>query len=137
MYMPNGRSSALPKLSPTRSMSTIIYHLAFRADWEAGLAVGEYCAPSLAEEGFIHASGDEEQMLRVAERLFAGRDDLLVLDVDTDKLPEDSPVIREPARSGEIYPHVYGPINPDSVVRVRALVPDADNPGTFTLAGIG
>ena len=115
-------------------MPSIIYHLAFRSDWEAGLAAGEYRAPSLAEEGFIHASGDEEQMLRVAARLFAGRDDLLVLDVDTDKLPEDSPVIREPARSGEIYPHVYGPIDPHAVVRIRALVPDADNPGVFTLA---
>ena len=118
-------------------MLSIIYHLAFRADWEAGLASGEYSAPSLADEGFIHASGDEAQMLRVAARLFAGRTDLLVLDVDTDKLPDDSPVIREPARSGEIYPHVYGPINPDSVVRVRALVPDADNPGVFTLADAG
>ena len=118
-------------------MPTIIYHLAFRSDWEAGLAAGEYRAPSLAEEGFIHASGDEEQMLRVAARLFAGRDDLLALEVDTDRLPDDSPVIRESARSGEIYPHVYGPINPDAVTRVRALIPDADNPGAFTLADVG
>ena len=118
-------------------MSSIIYHLAFRADWEAGLAAGEYRAPSLVEEGFIHASGDEEQMLRVAARLFVGRDDLLALNVDTDKLPNDSPVIREPARSGEIYPHVYGPINPDAVVQVRALVPAADNPDIFTLADAG
>ena len=115
-------------------MSSIIYHIAFRADWEAGLAAGEYRAPSLAEEGFIHASGDEAQMLRVAARLFAGRTDLLALDVDTERLPDDSPVIREAARSGEIYPHVYGPINPDAVVRVRALVPDADDSGAFTLA---
>ena len=114
-------------------MPSIIYHLAFRADWIAGLAAGEYRAPSLAEEGFIHASGDEAQMLRVAARLFAGRDDLLALDVDTERLPADSPVIREPARSGEVYPHVYGPINPDAVARVRALVPDAANPGSFTL----
>ena len=118
-------------------MSTLIYHLAFRGDWEAGIAAGEYLAPSLAEEGFIHASGDEEQMLRVAARLFAGRTDLLALDVDTERLPDDSPVIREPARSGEIYPHVYGPINPDAVVRVRPLVPDATDPGTFTLANTG
>lgn len=135
--MPNGRSSTRPKLSPTSSMPSIIYHLAFRADWEAGLAAGEYRAPSLAEEGFIHASGDEDQMLRVAARLFVGRDDLLALNVDTDKLPNDSPVIREPARSGEIYPHVYGPINPDAIVQVRALVPDADNPGLFTLVDVG
>ena len=117
-------------------MSSIIYHLAFRADWEAGQAGGEYLAPSLAEEGFIHASGDEEQMLRVAARLFAGRADLLALDVDTERLPDDSPVIREPARSGEIYPHVYGPINPDAVIRVRALVPDASQPSGFSLTDI-
>ena len=115
-------------------MPATIYHLAFRADWEAGLAAGEYRAPSLAEEGFIHASADEAQMLRVAARLFAGRDDLLALDVDTERLPAHSPVIREPARSGEIYPHVYGPINPDAVLRVRALVPDAVNPGAFALS---
>ena len=118
-------------------MPSIIYHLAFRSDWQAGLAAGQYRAPSLADEGFIHASGDEAQMLRVAARLFSGRDDLLALDVDTERLPEDSPVIREPARSGEIYPHVYGPINPGAVARVRALVPDAANPGAFTLADAG
>ena len=114
-------------------MPTIIYHLAFRADWEAGLDAGEYRAPSLAEEGFIHASGDEAQMLRVAARLFPGRTDLLALDVDTARLPADSPVIREPARSGEIYPHVYGPINHAAVVRIRALAPDDANPGAFAL----
>ena len=113
--------------------TTTIYHLAFRADWQAGLAAGEYRAPPLAKEGFIHASGDEAQMLRVASRLFAGRTDLLALDVDTELLPADSPVIREPARSGEVYPHVYGPINHAAVVRIRALAPDDANPGSFTL----
>ena len=76
-------------------------------------------------------------MLRGAARLFAGRTDLIVLDVDTERLPEDSPVIREAARSGEIYPHVYGPINHDAVVRVRALVPDSADPSVFTLTDIG
>lgn len=117
-------------------MPSIIYHLALRADWDAGLASREYRAPSLADEGFIHASGDEEQMLRVAARLFAGRTDLLALDVDTARLADDSPVIRETARSGEIYPHVYGPINPDAVVRIRALVPDSADPDVFTLADV-
>ena len=93
-------------------MPSIIFHLAFRADWEAGAAAGEYVAPSLAEEGFIHASGDEEQMLRVAARLFAGRTDLLALEVDIDRLPEESPVIREAARSGEIYPARLRPHQP-------------------------
>ena len=118
-------------------MPSIIYHLAFRSDWAAGVAAGEYRAPSLAEEGFIHASGDEAQMLRVAARLFADRDDLLALEVDTDRLAEGSPVVREPARSGEIFPHVYGPINPNAVVRVRSLLPDPAAEGGFLLAPEG
>ena len=107
----------------------IIYHLADRAEWEAGAAslkcgAGEYRAGSLAEEGFIHCSEDEAQMLRVANRLFNGRTDLLVLDLNVDALT--SPLKREPSRSGEIYPHIYGPINTDAVVRIRRLVPHAD-----------
>lgn len=114
-------------------MSSIIYHLALREDWVAGLDAGEYRAPSLAEEGFIHASGDEAQALRVAARLFAGRTDLLVLDIDTALLSEGSPVIREPARSGEIYPHIYGPVTQNAVVRIRKLAPDPDNEAGFAL----
>jgi len=108
-------------------MSTI-YHLADRAEWEAGAPslenrAGEYRAGSLAEEGFIHCSEDEAQMLRVANRLFQGRTDLVMLDLNVDALT--SPLKREPSRSGEIYPHIYGPINTDAVVRVRSLIPDA------------
>ena len=102
----------------------IIYHLAGRAEWEAGAASPDYRAGSLAEEGFIHCSEDEAQLLRVANRLFNGRTDLVVLDLNVDALI--SLLKREPSRSGEIYPHIYGPINTDAVVRVRHLVPDAD-----------
>ena len=118
-------------------MPSVIYHLAFRSDWEAAVTEGEYRAPSLAEEGFIHASGDEAQMLGVASRLFAGRTDLLALDVDTERLPENSRLVWEPSRSGEIYPHVYGPINLRAVVRIRALAPDPTKPSGFALGGEG
>jgi len=47
-----------------------------------------------------------------------------VLDVDLDKLT--SPIKHEPSRSGEIYPHIYGMLNADAVVRERALQVDAD-----------
>ena len=115
-------------------MADVIYHLAFQSDWEAAQSAGEYRSPSLSEEGFIHASADEEQMMRVVSRLFAGRTDLLVLDVDTDQLAKGSDLIREPSRSGEIYPHVYGPINLDAVVRVRALIVDASGSATYSPA---
>ena len=98
----------------------IIYHLARTADWEAAHATGQYRAPSLAAEGFIHCCGDEAQMLAVANARFAGQQAVLVLDVDTDGLL--SPVKHEASRSGGIYPHIYGPLNLDAVRRVRRLL---------------
>ena len=98
----------------------IIYHLTSREAWAAAQPTGEYEAPSLAEEGFIHCSADEAQMLRVAERLYPAATGLQVLDVDTTKLQA------EPSRSGELYPHIYGRINLDAVVHVRDLTLDAD-----------
>ncbi len=100
----------------------LIYHLAKRSDWEEARVTGPYRAASLAQEGFIHCSRDEEQMLGVANRRFAGMEDVLVLEVDTDRLT--APVKHEPSRSGEIYPHIYGPINVDAVVGVRPLILD-------------
>ena len=107
----------------------IINHLIHKAEWEAANPTGEVRPASLAEEGFIHCSSDEPQLLAVAQRLYSGRDDMLVLEVDTERLA--SPVKHEPSRSGEIYPHIYGPLNTDAVLRVRRLGVGAD--GRFHL----
>ena len=103
---------------------TIIHHLTGRDAWAAAQADGVYEAPSLADEGFIHCSADEAQALRVAERLYSGVTGLQLLDVDTEKL--NAEVKRDPSRSGEVYPHIYGKINLDAVVRVRDLTLDAN-----------
>lgn len=102
----------------------IIYHLTTREAWAAAQPTGEYEAPSLAAEGFIHCSADEPQALRVLDRLYLGVPGMQVLDVDTDKLTAE--VRREPSRSGEIYPHIYGKINVDAVVRIRDVHLDGD-----------
>ena len=102
----------------------LIYHLTFKDAWESARPTGEYAAPSLAEEGFIHCSKDIPQLLRVAARLYPGEDRLLVLDVDQDKLT--APLKNEPSRSGEIYPHIYGKMNAEAVVRERVLIVNPD-----------
>lgn len=107
----------------------IIFHLTKQADWEARELGKGYLAPSLESEGFIHCSEDEEQLLGVAHRLFAGETGLLALEVDTDLLT--SPVMREPARSGVIYPHIYGPIDLNSVSGTRRILAGGD--GSFIL----
>ena len=103
---------------------TVIYHLTTPEAWEASQDSGWYEAPSLAAEGFIHCSVDEDQTLRVAARLYGGQSGLIVLDVDTERLTAE--VRREPSRSGETYPHIYGRINCNAVVRNRPLTVDAD-----------
>ncbi len=107
----------------------ILLHLINRAEREAAQAAAEHRAESLATEGFIHCSQDAAQMLRVAQRLYPGRQDLLALEVDTARLT--APVKREPSRSGELYPHIYGPLNTAAVAGVRPLLLDAQ--GRFYL----
>ena len=102
----------------------LIYHLTYKRSWEAAKPTGEYAAPSLAEEGFIHCSKDITQLLKVSARLYPGDENLLVLDVDLDKLP--SPIKEEPSRSGEIYPHIYGPLNLDAVTETLEFIIESE-----------
>ena len=106
----------------------MIYHLAPVSDWEAAGGLEEYAAESLESEGFIHCSKDHSQAIEVANRLFKGRDDMLVLELDVDRLV--SPIKHEAARLGTVYPHIYGPINTDAVVGVLGLITGED--GRFT-----
>ena len=106
----------------------IIYHLVPESHWESAQFEQEYRADSLATEGFIHCSKDHAQTLAVANRLYGGRQDMLVLEVETERLA--SPLKHEPSRSGEIYPHIYGPLNTSAVTGVLKL--QADQDGRFT-----
>lgn len=108
-------------------MSTI-YHLIDQASWELAKPNPEHRAESLATEGFIHCSENVDQMLKVANRLYSGRIDMLALEVDAQRLT--SPVKRESSRSGEIYPHIYGPLNTDAVIKVWSLPLDTE--GNFS-----
>ena len=56
-----------------------------------------------------------------------------LLEIDCRKLAADSPVIREHADTGEIYPHIYGTISLDAAVGVRKLIPDNQDPRKFGL----
>jgi len=94
----------------------MIYHVVKQGAWQKALALGYYEAPSLATEGFIHAS-KKEQVEGVIERYFAQDTDLLILHIDEGKL--EAPHIFELAPSvNEEFPHIYGRINLDAVVDI-------------------
>jgi len=93
----------------------IIYHVTTAADWKAGRQKGAYTTPSLQAEGFIHCSADDTQVAGVLQRYFSGKDNLLKLVIDTDKL--SSRFIYEWSPStADTFPHIYGPINLDAVI---------------------
>jgi uncharacterized protein (DUF952 family) len=99
-----------------------IYHLTPRSVWERDPS-RPYEAASLAGEGFIHCSY-AEQVARSANRFYADATDLLLLTVDTSRLI--SPLREEPAGNGEVFPHIYGPLNRDAVRSAVPLVRGAD-----------
>jgi uncharacterized protein (DUF952 family) len=115
-----------------------IYHIVARDAWDAAQEAGEYRADSLGTQGFIHFS-EADQVARVANAIYSGQDDLLLLEVDSERLraalkyePPDTTV---PAAhdSVELFPHLYGPLNLDAVARVTAFAPDED--GVFHFLG--
>lgn len=100
-----------------------IFHIAPRGDWEAQQDGEAYRPPSLEVEGFIHFSTGR-QLLGSAERYFVGREDLLVVSVRQGEL--HAPLRWEKSERGELFPHLYGPLNLDAVVEVVALPRQAD-----------
>ena len=107
-----------------------IFHLITERDWESARGTQHWRPASLGEEGFIHCSANEEQAMGVVARLYPDRADMLALEVDTEKL--HYPVISEASRSGEIYPHIYGPLEMSAVVAVWRVT--ADGQGGYTLS---
>ena len=103
----------------------MIYHIATRADW-AGR--GETYAPvGWREEGFVHCS-TADQLVRVANRFYAGRRDLVLLQINSAQLSALT-VWEDTANVGEDFPHIYGAIE---VAAVAAAVDFAAGPdGTF------
>lgn len=101
-----------------------IFHLLTEQDWESARGTRHWRPGSLGDEGFIHCSKDEEQAMRVVARLYPDRADMLALEVDTEKLSYS--LVSEPSRSGEIYPHIYGPLDISAVVMVWRVRPDGE-----------
>lgn len=85
-----------------------IYKILSRTEWTAAQAVGRFegSAVDLAD-GFIHFS-TAAQAEETARRHFAGRPDLVVLAVEADDL--GAALRWEPSRGGDLFPHLYGPL---------------------------
>ncbi len=115
----------------------MILHITSKNEWLEAQQRGEYTAPSLEAEGFIHCS-TEKQVLHVANAFYRGKNDIVLLVLDESKL---KPELKWEAPAGapapgisesDSFPHIFGPINLNAVASVLDFVPDSVS-GTFTL----
>jgi uncharacterized protein (DUF952 family) len=117
-------------------MTEMILHLASNDAWLAAVKAGSYRADSLSTVGFIHCS-KPSQIVGVANSFYRGQQGLVLLVIDPSKLESElrwePPAEPEPshARAGDLFPHLYGPLNLDAVFKVIAFEPNAD--GSFSL----
>jgi len=109
----------------------MIYHITSSQAWQEARQRGDYRAESLESEGFIHCS-TETQVLPVAENFYKGQTGLLLLKIDTARLTSElrwEPPTGGPPPGipeGDLFPHVYGPINLDAIVNVYDLESNPD-----------
>jgi uncharacterized protein (DUF952 family) len=107
----------------------ILLHIATKEDWLAGQTSGVYRVVSLEKEGFIHCS-TVGQLMGVANDYYAGRQGLLLLVIDDEKVPAE---IRyeDCYETGQQFPHIYGPLPANAIVEAIDFLPSED--GTFSL----
>lgn len=105
----------------------VLVHICGAEDWQAAQSDGELRPDSLHLSGFVHLSTPEQVHLP-ANRLYAGRTDLVLLRVDPARL--SSPVRWEPGVPADPdameFPHLYGPLPAEAVITVTPYRPDAD-----------
>jgi uncharacterized protein (DUF952 family) len=113
-----------------------IYHIVERDDWDEAVAQGSYRPPSLEAQGFVHCS-TRDQVVETANRFYRGQDGLVLLCIEVSRLrpalryePPDMPGHTATGQQA-LFPHLFGPLHPDAVVRVLPLPARAD--GTFSL----
>jgi uncharacterized protein (DUF952 family) len=115
----------------------MILHILRRADWESALAQGTYTPASLATEGFIHCSTDQ-QIVDTANRFYRGQRGLILLWIDESRLEavlkHEPPMPAVDDTRESLFPHLYGSLNLDAVVSVIDFPPGAD--GTFRLPAV-
>lgn len=95
-----------------------IYKILKCAEWESAVAHGVFRgSPVDVSDGFIHFSA-AHQLRETARRHFAGFADLVLAAVEAEAL--GSALKWEESRGGDLFPHLYAPLD---VKKVHSVAP--------------
>ncbi len=84
---------------------TLVYKVVSQAQWSAALEMGVFSGAEIDHrDGYIHLSSGE-QAERTVALYFGGRDDLVLVAIDSEHLGEA--LKWEPSRGGDLFPHLY------------------------------
>ena len=111
----------MPVNSPIPAVK-FIYKVCDSDVWQIARQAGTFIGAEIdLQDGYIHFS-TASQLRDTLARHFAGRNDLVLLKIDISQLG----IIWEPARHGDLFPHLYGQLPLDSVVAEYQLGVSAD-----------
>ena len=103
---------------------TRVYKILARAEWDAALAAGRFEGSAVDRaDGFIHFS-TAAQAPETARRRFAGQQGLVLVRLDAARLC--SGLLWEASRGGDLFPHLYGPLDCALAEAVTPLELDED-----------
>ncbi len=102
----------------------VIYKLCPTSLWREAEAAGVFHGmPIDFDDGYIHFSTGA-QVRETARLHFAGQEDLVLVAIATDALGEA--LKYEPSRGGELFPHLFAPLDLTAVLWVKPLPLGAD-----------
>eukprot|EP00298_Acanthocystis_sp_HF-20_P027779 c6059_g1_i1.p1 GENE.c6059_g1_i1~~c6059_g1_i1.p1 ORF type:complete len:129 (+),score=50.34 c6059_g1_i1:24-389(+) len=114
---------------------TSIFHMLPVENWKN--APEEYYPPTYQQDGFVHCASTAEELVTIGNHFYKTvSGDFLILVLEISKLKSEVK-FEPPAAVGnfkphtdtQLFPHIYGPINKDSVTAIKKLV--RDETGTF------
>ena len=97
----------------------IIFKICKGSEWHEALCAGAYRGSTVdVRDGYIHFS-TAAQVEETAARHFTGMKELVLVAIDSERL---GPALKwEPARRGDLFPHLYGTLDPAAALAVEPL----------------
>jgi len=110
-------------------MTGMIYHMCPAETWQEAVRTGVYHGTADdRRDGFIHFS-TAAQLAESARRHRAGQAGLVLIAVESARL--GARLRWEASRSGALFPHLYGPLDPAEAASVRPLPLGPDDEHIF------